>query len=54
MPPETPACDGRTTPATTCDLTFGAQRQQTGTAGRIETAQVAAYLAYAVHHRDRL
>jgi SRSO17 transposase len=29
------------------DLTVGAQRQYTGTAGRIENAQVAVYLAYA-------
>jgi SRSO17 transposase len=29
------------------DLTVGTQRQYTGTAGRIENAQVAVYLAYA-------
>ena len=33
--------------------TVGVQRQYTGTAGRIENAQVAVYLAYAGHARAR-
>ena len=49
-------CWSSTRPATSrrAASTVGVQRQYTGTAGRIENAQVAVYLAYASRRRARL